>query len=113
MDIYCPTCGEPWDNDSLHEEAEARAAAPTDLRAFNSGAIGPRLRDVATYKHVAADFRKRGCKALATAFGPQSHCQPAENPHTSAFASAAFDLMGDDMDGAASFMDDARFLGLI
>ena len=24
MDIYCPKCAEPWDNDSLHEEVDAR-----------------------------------------------------------------------------------------
>lgn len=83
MDLYCGTCGEPWDNDSLHEEAAERGS---------------------DYRTVAADFRMAGCNALSTAFGPQ-FCGPRDTERA-AVASAMYDLLGDDMDGAAAMMDD-------
>lgn len=84
MDLYCRICAEPIDNDELHDVAEA---------------IG------STYEAVAADFRTRGCKALEEAHGPQTHCTPGD-PGTSESIATVYDLLGDDMDGAASMFDD-------
>jgi hypothetical protein len=99
MDLYCPTCGEPWDNDSLHEEAEARKASQDAAPAGTTFTLGT------TYTAVAADFRRKGCKALINAFGPQRQCEP--NGSTQAQAAAlVYELSGDDMDGAMSDMDD-------
>jgi hypothetical protein len=92
MDLYCRTCTEPWDNDSLHDEARARKEA---------GLSG------ATYREVATDFAKRGCHALETEFGRQT-CEPADAAATKMLG-AIYELMGDDMDGAAAVIDDARF----
>lgn len=58
-----------------------------------------------TYSAVAADFRQRGCKALP---GSAAHCVPVENERTAAVA-ALYELLGDDMDGAASTFDDLGF----
>lgn len=80
MDLYCRICKEPWDNDSLHEAAEASER---------------------TYDEVAADFRQRGCKALDNG----SRCEPTD-PDTQAAIGTVYDLLGDDMDGAASTFDD-------
>lgn len=88
MDIYCPTCTEPWDNDSLHEEASASGR---------------------TYAAVAADFCRQGCKALGEAFGPQPHCQASIPDERVA---AVYGLLGDDMDGAAAMLEDLRGQGL-
>lgn len=91
MDIRCPRCGEPWDFDTLHE-----AAAEND----------------STYEKVAADFRRRGCVAL---FGDACSPDPNEpvNPRTGLKASEAaatlYDLLGDDMDGAAALLEDEGF----
>lgn len=90
MDLYCPTCTEPWDNDCLHDEAQ------------ESGR---------TYREVAADFRERGCHALETAYGA-ADCQPANNMRAAAMG-AMFELCGDDMDGAASLMDDFEYMGML
>lgn len=76
MDHYCPKCSEPVDNDYFHDIAEETGQ---------------------TYRAVAADFRVRGCAALG-----ESHGTGSANP----YAEALYDLLGDDMDGAASMMSD-------
>lgn len=96
MDIYCPKCGEPWDNDCLHEEADERK---------NLQLPG------ADYTTVARQFASKGCAALSAAYGPVE-CTP--NNSLRAMASdAMFDLMGDDVDGVASMMDDFDYMGLL
>jgi len=83
MDIRCPNCSEPWDHDELHYAAEDRHS---------------------TYERVAADFRVRGCPALG------GTCNRDGRP--SVAAQAAYELLGDDMDGAAAMLADADLLGL-
>jgi len=89
MDIYCPVCQELWDLDSLHDEAEGSSR---------------------TFSKVRADFYERGCAALTT-FGSLT-CEPVVDER-SAVISLAYELMGDDVDGAASMLDDATALGLL
>lgn len=88
MDIYCPVkdCAEPWDLDSLHEEAE------------ESGR---------TFREVQRDFQSKGCKALENAFGSQKH--NTGNAQRAAVSEAMFDLLGDDVDGVAAMMEDFGF----
>ena len=84
MDVRCTNCGEPWDLDELHElVAEGSAVDFDDARAM---------------------FYRHGCKA----FG--SRC--SDNLGHPAIASV-YDLMGDDIDGAASMLEDAADMGLI
>lgn len=92
MDIYCPVCREPWDNDELHFVAEERGTS---------------------YKDVAADFRRRGCEALNSRHFCQicgedeTFCSdPKQHLKRDEFVDAVYDLLGDDMDGAASTFDD-------
>lgn len=98
MDIYCPTCAEPWDNDCIHDEVEARREQ------------GDKDAD---YTKVMREFQRKGCKAFATAYGLADECQPAQDDSSylrSALASAAYELLGDDMDGAASELADYFYL---
>jgi len=97
MDLYCPICGEPWDNDTFHDVAQTRQETHTRP---------------ATYETVAKDFRRRGCAALAPEYtnGP---CRPNANEpddrdglRKSEKARVLYDLLGDDMDGAASELND-------
>jgi hypothetical protein len=81
MDIYCPVCAEPIDNDELHAVAEEQER---------------------TYTEVAADFRKRGCRALSE---NAKWCVPTD-PEQRAAIAIVYELSGDDMDGAASDFDD-------
>lgn len=94
MDILCPRCGEPWDHDTLHEEADARREEGLN----------------ASYATVAADFRVRGCQAI-TSYGARCNAEALDSGRAAA-ASALYDLLGDDMDGAAAMLDDGAYLGL-
>lgn len=95
MDLYCPRCGEPWENDSLHDEAAARYGKSS----------------VERYRIVASEFRRIGCEAMREAFG--ASCSTPNEDVDSSFgltrqqaASALYELLGDDMDGAATMLDD-------
>jgi len=86
MDVYCPRCSEPWDLDEFHYVAE-------DLDS--------------TLYAVRADFRKRGCAALG-----QRPCVP-DNSLRAAASAELMDLLGDDIDGVASMLDDFEYLGML
>ena len=84
MDIYCTHCGEPWEMDTIH-----------DLEGTS-------------YKEKVAQFSKYGCGAFDN---PQYRCQHANiDPLRSMAMEAALDICGDDLDGAASFVDDINYL---
>jgi hypothetical protein len=88
-DIRCPKCLEPWDNDSLHE-------------AVDEGLFP-------NYDAAAKAFRKDGCAAIG---GRHNQVDP-ESAGARATVSMIYDLLGDDMDGAMSEMDDAEMMGLL
>jgi hypothetical protein len=102
MDLYCPRCAEPWDNDCFHEEVEARKAAGE--------------KD-ASYRKVTREFHADGCIALRESHGVSSQCEKAPAgsgaENRAMIAGLAAELMGDDTDGIASMMDDAEFLGML
>lgn len=79
MDIYCGKCGEPWDMDTFHDVADYRGT---------------------TWHSVARSFRARGCSAL------DASCNANGDMDIAMLASAAMSILGDDMDGVASMMDD-------
>ena len=87
MDIYCRRCQEPWDNDELHE------------RVAELGELG----EPTSYDTLAARFRREGCVVFT---GRQ--CAEVSNER-SAIIDAAYEVCGDDMDGAMSLMDDGMF----
>lgn len=115
MDIICRVCGEPWEHDCLHDVAGADFAKAEGMTYKEYMAIEPdsRVREAKYspfYKNVLHAFQSEGCKALESEYGPQNHCVPKESKRTAA-ASAMYDLLGDDMDGAASMLADLDYLG--
>lgn len=87
MDINCPKCAEPIDNEEFHYVAEAEGI---------------------TYNEVVRGFRKIGC--------PMVNMQCNEETlgsFKSQAASAMFELMGDDADGVSAMMDDFEYMGMI
>lgn len=92
MDIKCPKCGEPWDMDSLHDETDYRLSRPEWAGKEYS----------AVYSEVSADFRAEGCRAIYGAKCSGATADPV--------VAVLYDLLGDDLDGAASIFDDLDFL---
>lgn len=89
MDIYCPKrgCAEPFENDSLHD-------------AVDDGLFS-------TYHDALHAFQREGCTAVGF-----THSTGNDNGKSEVMA-AMFDLMGDDVDGAMSAMEDFEYMGLI
>lgn len=88
MDIICPKCSEPVDHDSLHD------------------AVDEGLFD--DYKSAMRAFQTEGCTALGF-----THNEATMGSFRSEAASVMYDLLGDDMDGAASMMEDFDYLGML
>ena len=80
MDVYCPKCAEPWDNDELHEQAAENGS---------------------TYAETARRFRVEGCAV----FEWSTPCTPSSSTRAQ-LAAAAYDLLGEDMDGATAMLED-------
>lgn len=116
MDVYCKTCGEPWDMETLHEVVDERMRAgdlpTTTFPEVLHGEEYKAYRAIydSNYEIVRSDFYLNGCKAM-TGYS-SSWCEPKQSTRTDAM-SALIDLMGDDLDGIASMMEDAEYMGLI
>lgn len=114
MDLYCPRCGEPWDIDSLHEEAELRIGG-RDAYLRLRAADRPRAEEHygRVFKEVSESFRREGCVALREFRATTEPCEPRSNggETRAALASAAYDLLGDDIDGAAAMLEDWEQMG--
>jgi hypothetical protein len=91
VDLYCRICGEPWAIDSLHDAAE-------DLQK--------------SFKDVSREFRSKGCEALglpACAGPPSEATDSTYGLRPQEAASALYDLLGDDVDGAAAMLEDMGY----
>ena len=80
MDLYCPVCGEPWDHAMLHDVYRGSWKV--------------------SYATAAKQFRKIGCELFDT-----RHSQPG-NSERAWKARTIYGALGDDMDGAASVLDE-------
>lgn len=95
MDIYCVRCGEPWDMDELHYRAEEIDS---------------------TFARVRDEFYGLGCEAMGAARCEREdtltvvHGGGSQTARLSdgAAMSVLVDLLGDDIDGIASMMEDYR-----
>ena len=123
MDIYCRICSEPWDMDTLHDEISERIAEgklePLPDRGENfHGEQYEEYRKVykAYYAVVQDEFYRKGCNALLSFMGRASAdwCVRPDTPgmQRGDAMSVLADLMGDDLDGIASMMDDAEYMGM-
>lgn len=110
MDIYCTKCGEPWDMDSIHDEIDWRHEART-LSALTEDSNSEAY--VEQYRKVRDEFYSKGCAALAHGQATD-WCVPktpkGDRLMRSEAMSALVEIMGDDVDGIASMMDDYYYL---
>lgn len=95
MDLYCPRCSEPCDSDEFHYVED-----------LNSDVEGALL----SWATATGRFRTIGCAALEGGTTPT--CEKDDSLRSLASATL-MDLMGDDLDGVASTMDDFEFLGML
>lgn len=85
MDLICIVCSEPWEINSLHDEAEEQGI---------------------TFEEMWKKFRNEGCKAFMYAEHNSSYSLDAEAVEQREAAALIMDMMGDDVDAAAAFMED-------
>lgn len=91
MDLICPICAEPWDVDSLHDTADP------DL----------------SFDDASAAFRRHGCEVFGQKHGATTEHGATGNAPVldgvadkAAAAAEIYDLLGDDVDGAAALLED-------
>ena len=98
VDIYCKRCGEPWDMDEIHDEIDYRCDGRTpDGDAYQE-----------LYRSVRDDFYARGCEAFTYA-GVKCSGSNSTRAHV---AAVLYDAFGHDLDGVASDLADAEYLGI-
>ncbi len=78
MDVFCPICGEPWDTYEFHDV--------------------PGM----TYAEAWKAFTQKGCEVFGT-----KHGEPLSKDDRGAIR-LLYDVMGDDVDGAAAIIDDCK-----
>ncbi len=95
MDIKCRHCGEPWDIAELHDMlSEAR-------------------EEVLPFKKARELFYRYGCGAFQNQPAEKCNNEPIESDATLAGIDALQDLLGDDVDGLASTLEDFEAAGLM
>ena len=77
MHIYCPRCGEPWDNDEFHDVENL------------------------SYKQAIAKFYSKGCGLV---FG-NKQCEERETERGT-LSVALREVLGDDVDGIAAELEE-------
>ena len=114
MDMYCTTCGEPWDTDTLHEVISERmmigSLPTTKFPGVTHGEEYKAYRAIydSNYDIVREDFYRKGCKAMT---GYTSNWCERRNNDKSYAMSTLIGVMGDDLDGIACAMEDFGFSG--
>lgn len=83
MDIRCRKCAEPIDMDELHDIAADMGT---------------------TYHHVRDTFAQYGCRALGM------RCNENADSELATISGALFDMLGDDIDGVASTLEEWEYL---
>lgn len=91
--------------DCLHDEVTERFAGSPQMRAYDeSGSPKDQKLYEPMYREVKADFMRVGCEAIG------GYCTSTRRDPT---MSAIYEIMGDDLDGAASMIEDAEAVGLL
>jgi hypothetical protein len=86
QDIYCPVCGEPTELSEFHEV------------------------EGMTFKQATDKFYEVGCEVV---YGTKCEKPASSRQSLRAEASSMLaDIMGDDLDGIASGLDDAEYFGM-
>jgi len=104
MDIKCKICGEPWDIDELHERI--KEYYPDEPWRDDTGRLMVHDYD-RFFDEARLAFSKVGCEYFGT-----SHNVTKLSSEDSRLIGELYDLAGDDIDFAASMLEEADQLGL-
>ncbi len=107
MDIRCPKCGEPWDFDELHDEVRLRQHGATPWKDLD-GTYHQEVYDK-YFKPVMRDFQRIGCEVFGSKHGDMGDELSSRGLSAAETASALYELLGDDLDGAAAMLEDEGF----
>ena len=125
MDMHCRICGEPWDMDTLHDAIKFKMGDgllksityPDGASTSSKEYVEYREMYDSYYSQMRSEFYSQGCKAL---YGYNAdHCEPeipkegSNKISRSAAMGALIDILGDDLEGIASMMDDAVYMGMV
>lgn len=95
MDVVCKWCKEPWDMYEAHDIAKATSQ---------------------TYQQVMASFTKIGCAAFSEGMesivATEKNCVDADAEPDQGIQTI-YELLGNDMDGAASLIEDFGAIGML
>ena len=91
MDIYCRHCGEPWEVAELHE-------------------VYPGVRG--GFPAALSGFYRLGCGVFDEPRKPCKHT-PITDPETLSGIAMLQDMLGPDVDGLASELEDGRAMGVL
>lgn len=92
MDMICPKCREPFDNEVFHEVAEELDS---------------------TYQDVTRKFMQSGCGVAFAGSGYDNSRHCSSSAPSTPLVDAVYDLLGDDTDGAMAMLEDADLMGLL
>ena len=116
MNAYCPKCGEVWDHDTIHDVAERNYladghppyyASEDDRFARNKNTEWNEEVYSGYYKTTLQAFQSTGCVALlGTCSEPSDDVDSTFGLTRQEAASALYEILGDDMDGAMAELED-------
>jgi hypothetical protein len=99
MDIKCPKCGEAWDIDSLHDFIEEQFPSKPW---YDTNGKYDQKEYGRIFDNTYANFRLVGCNALNAKHYYGEDGKQKANPAIGMI----LDLMGEDVDAAASLIED-------
>ena len=106
MDIYCPRCAEPTDIEEFHYLADVGSGEYGGITPTTPGANVPAG---SSYNVAKKAFLRHGCEAFGL---PQCADSSATNFRAYAVRELG-DVLGGDLDGFASDLQDFEALGLL
>lgn len=98
MDIYCLTCGEPWDIDSIHYII---AENNPDKPWVKDNKYNDKMYETDFWKPAYREFQNKGCEF----FGISHNKQPVDEVRNNIRAELSL-MLGDDVDGLAAMYED-------
>ena len=109
MDLYCQRCGEPWDFWSVKADCDGGDFTPEEAAVFKDGGVCPACKnqEMCTLKISCQDCEHRAENSRGYFCCTQNRFK---KPFRAELSGVLADILGDDIDGQASEMEDAEWM---